>query len=255
MVLVAWSVIVVVRGGREVSASLIHLFIGCQPTPLEPDIWNVSRNRPWPPRPVLGSLTGGRLPERTNGTASKAVEALVVSVGSNPTPSARYGQKGFSPFWPFRVELVGADKATVSREVKILIESGIATTLPSPGNSKLVAADESLPWHDELRRILAHTGGVIPALTEIVRTNPDIVDIWVYGSWARRYHGERGHFPRDLDLVVATEASAFDVDEVFFGLGQELNIEVNTKIFEPGVDPDTLPLVAGTPTVRIGSDG
>ena len=38
------------------------------------------------PRP-LASPTG-RMPERTNGTASKAVEVLRASVGSNPTPSA-----------------------------------------------------------------------------------------------------------------------------------------------------------------------
>ena len=38
------------------------------------------------PRPVASPT--GRMPERTNGTASKAVEVLRASVGSNPTPSA-----------------------------------------------------------------------------------------------------------------------------------------------------------------------
>ncbi len=43
-----------------------------------------------------GSLANGRLPERTNGAASKAVVALRVTKGSNPLSSAtktliRYG--------------------------------------------------------------------------------------------------------------------------------------------------------------------
>ena len=38
-----------------------------------------------------GSLAGGRVPERTNGPVSKTVEAFCVSVGSNPTPSAKSG--------------------------------------------------------------------------------------------------------------------------------------------------------------------
>ena len=37
----------------------------------------------------LATLSFGRLPERTNGAASKAVVALCVTVGSNPTPSAK----------------------------------------------------------------------------------------------------------------------------------------------------------------------
>ena len=46
-------------------------------------------------RPVrAASLSGGRVPERTNGPVSKTVEAFCVSVGSNPTPSARSGSGG-----------------------------------------------------------------------------------------------------------------------------------------------------------------
>ena len=37
----------------------------------------------------LATLSFGRLPEWTNGAASKAVVALCVTVGSNPTPSAK----------------------------------------------------------------------------------------------------------------------------------------------------------------------
>ena len=39
----------------------------------------------------------GRMPERTNGTASKAVEVLRASVGSNPTPSATVTGSGPDP--------------------------------------------------------------------------------------------------------------------------------------------------------------
>ena len=47
------------------------------------------RRRHREPRPL--ACPTGRMPERTNGTASKAVEVLRASVGSNPTPSAHQG--------------------------------------------------------------------------------------------------------------------------------------------------------------------
>ena len=40
-------------------------------------------------RRMPASLPPGRMPEWTNGTVSNTVEVLWVSVGSNPTPSAR----------------------------------------------------------------------------------------------------------------------------------------------------------------------
>ena len=40
-------------------------------------------------RPVRDSLDYGRLPERTNGAASKAVVVLCATKGSNPLPSAK----------------------------------------------------------------------------------------------------------------------------------------------------------------------
>jgi predicted nucleotidyltransferase len=40
-----------------------------------------------------------------------------------------------------------------------------------------------------------------------------IEKVFVYGSWAARYHGEPGPVPNDVDVLVVGDADRDDLDE------------------------------------------
>lgn len=144
--------------------------------------------------------------------------------------------------------------ATAGREVAILRESGIVTVTPGPGRSKLVSANWDLPWAADLRRILTHTGGLVPALKTVLADDPRIEAAYIFGSWARRYHGEAGHFPLDVDLVVVTDTSQFNLEISWRSVAQDLSVELN-PIYRPiGFDPASDELLAGAPIVKLDLD-
>jgi len=145
--------------------------------------------------------------------------------------------------------------ATAGREVDLLRVNGIVEVSPGPGRSKLVSPNWEMPWSADLRRILVHTGGLVPMLEALLRRDPRIQASYIFGSWARRYHGEPGHFPRDIDLVVVTDASQFDLDISWRSVARDLRIELNPIYRTSEFDPATDTLISGSPTVKLNLEG
>jgi DNA-binding transcriptional ArsR family regulator len=111
-------------------------------------------------------------------------------------------------------ELAGATgipQATVSREVARLEEAGLLKSVQR-GRLRLVEADDQLPYYNELRALLVKTMGPAALLKHELSGVPGIEEAFVYGSWAARYHGERGPAPRDIDVVVIGEP---DLDALY----------------------------------------
>lgn len=125
-------------------------------------------------------------------------------------------------------ERAGTNKATAGREVRLLVECGVFTAVDGPGNSKLISPSDELAYAPELRRIVAYTYGLLPALRNMVADEHRVEQLWIFGSWARRYHGERGHFPRDIDIIVVTDTTRFDLALPWLELAHDWNIEINT---------------------------
>ncbi|MCB0979620.1 MAG: hypothetical protein H6513_14270 [Acidimicrobiaceae bacterium] len=141
--------------------------------------------------------------------------------------------------------------ATAGREVELLRANGIVNVTDGPGRSKLVSANWALPWAPDLRRILVHTGGLIPTLRTLLGHDPRIDAAYIFGSWARRYHGEPGHFPRDIDIVIVSDTSQFDLDIAWNDIARHLGIELNPVYRPSGYDPTTDTLIAGSPVVEL----
>jgi predicted nucleotidyltransferase len=98
-----------------------------------------------------------------------------------------------------------APLSTTSREVHRLIDAGLAT-MEARGPLRLVRADMDLPWVNALVDLLDQTVGPIHHLRDLL-LDPEwenIEQAHVYGSWARRYRGEAGAQPNDLDIVLVT---------------------------------------------------
>lgn len=122
-------------------------------------------------------------------------------------------------------------QATVSREVARLAEHGLVVTRMM-GRNKLVRPNWSLPWAPELRRILDQTVGVLGHLGEALSGLEGVEDAFVFGSWAARYSGEPGPYPRDVDVVIVGQAALRSVRRACRELEHDLRVEINPIVID-----------------------
>ncbi|MGH9039942.1 MAG: MarR family transcriptional regulator [Acidimicrobiia bacterium] len=125
----------------------------------------------------------------------------------------------------------GIPQQTLSREVARLAQAGIIRDRRQ-GRTHLVAANQASPYFPELAGLLLKALGPREALVEELAGLAGIREAYIFGSWARRYHGEAGTAPGDIDVVVVGET---DVDAVYEACrrasrrtGQEVNPVVLT---------------------------
>jgi hypothetical protein len=118
---------------------------------------------------------------------------------------------------------------TVAREVDRLVEAGLLESELRSGRRTVWAATTS-PIFDELRSILLKTIGPKAVLEEQYQGVAGIDSAMIYGSWARRYDGEAGPLPQDIDLMVVGTADVNTVrGKADLGsriLGRDVNVTV-----------------------------
>lgn len=56
----------------------------------------------------------------------------------------------------------------------------------------------------------------------------------IYGSWARRYHGEPGPLPQDVDVMVIGTADVGDIRTAEDNASRTLGRDVNVSVLTPG---------------------
>jgi hypothetical protein len=54
--------------------------------------------------------------------------------------------------------------------------------------------------------------------------------LFIFGSWAARYHGVDGYPPQDLDVLVIGDANLSDVFQAAHAASNKLQLEVNPKL-------------------------
>jgi predicted nucleotidyltransferase len=83
-----------------------------------------------------------------------------------------------------------------------------------------------------LHSILLKTIGPKAVLETQLRGLPGLDRALIYGSWARRYHGEPGPLPQDVDLMVIGTADVAEIraeaDSATRKLGRDVNVTVLT---------------------------
>lgn len=70
------------------------------------------------------------------------------------------------------------------------------------GNSRLIRANPHNPLFQPFRQIILATYGPPAVLTEELGGIAGIYHLYLFGSWAARYLGERGQAPNDIDVLV-----------------------------------------------------
>lgn len=149
--------------------------------------------------------------------------------------------------------------STASREVRRLSDAGLVT-VEARGQLRLVRANVDLPWVAPLVELLDQTLGPVHHLRALLDETEweTIEDAHIFGSWARRYLGEAGQQPNDLDVVLITR-EPFDASQVLrFQRALQDRIHMPVDAFAVGPDEWAAPtdevlrdLQSGS-TVRVG---
>lgn len=132
---------------------------------------------------------------------------------------------------PELVERSGRPQPTVAREVERLVEAGLLETELRSGR-RSVWANTTSPIFDDLHSILLKTIGPKAVLEKQFHGMRGIDRALIYGSWARRYHGEAGPLPQDVDLMVIGTGDVAEIraeaDRASRKLGRDVNVTVLT---------------------------
>ena len=112
-----------------------------------------------------------------------------------------------------------------------IVEAGLLETELRSGR-RSVWANTTSPIFDELHSILLKTVGPKAVLETQLHGLPGVERALIYGSWARRYYGEAGPLPQDVDLMVVGTADVAEIrteaDVASRKLGRDVNVTVLT---------------------------
>ena len=151
------------------------------------------------------------------------------------------------------VRRTGIPQQTVAREVARLVRAGLLET-ERIGSARVIRPARHLPYGAALRQLLAYAGGIIPLIDRVLRGVDAIDEVFIFGSWAARYHGEPGPPPNDVDVaVVSNTLTRFDLAEARLQIQIESGMNVDLFVLEPDSErlkelrPSAVPVFDRTP--------
>jgi hypothetical protein len=123
----------------------------------------------------------------------------------------------------------GQSLPTVQREVE---RAELAALVESRrmGRQRLVKAGPS-QIAIQLANLLLWSYGPKFVIAEEFAGIKGIDRLFIFGSWAARYHGVDGYPPQDLDVLVIGDANLSDVFRAAHAASNKLQLEVNPKLF------------------------
>ena len=130
----------------------------------------------------------------------------------------------------------GIPQQTVARELARLEHAGLVS-MEQIGTARLATPSTGLPYLGALRQLLAYAGGIVPALAAAYEPRPEVSEVFIFGSWARRFHGEEGPPPNDIDIVIVTDTlTSFDLAEARLSLESETGMAINQFVLPSDSD-------------------
>lgn len=121
---------------------------------------------------------------------------------------------------------LGVEPSTIQREVERLELAGLVATR-RVGSVRVVRPNTSAPIYPELVALLRKAFGPKPLLERALAAVEGVRAAYIFGSWARRYHGETGSLPRDVDVLVVGDPDPDAVYEATRDVERRLQLEVN----------------------------
>lgn len=130
------------------------------------------------------------------------------------------------------VQRTGEPYQTVATEVRRLQQTELFA-VTTVGRTKLLSANEANPYLRPLRQLVTMAFGPPTVIGEELWSVDGIEAIYVYGSWAARYHGEPGAAPNDIDVLVIGRPDRDDAYDAAQRaqrrLGREVNVTQRTR--------------------------
>ncbi len=118
---------------------------------------------------------------------------------------------------------------TVAREVARLVEAGLLESELVRGRRSVWAATES-PIFAELESLLLKTVGPKPIIEGELAGLAGSWRALIYGSWARRFAGQGGPVPNDIDLLIVGAVDVRDARERADRASARLHRDVNITV-------------------------
>ena len=145
---------------------------------------------------------------------------------------------------------------TVHREVQRLLEAGLLVERRL-GQARLVRPNPESPLTGPVRELLLVSAGPVPLLAAELRDIPGVQAAFLFGFFAARVRGERGHAPNDIDVKLGGDPDPSAVYAACQRVGDQVGREVNPTIMthaELEEHSGFLSQVRQGPTVRIIGD-
>lgn len=118
---------------------------------------------------------------------------------------------------------------TAHRETQRLLKAGIFSAR-QVGRAKLLKANRDNKAVRPLTELLTLSLGPHVVVTEEFAPIPGSDRILIFGSWARRYAGEPGAPPNDIDVLVVGDVDRADVYEAADAAARRLDMPVNPTV-------------------------
>ena len=126
----------------------------------------------------------------------------------------------------------GIPQPSVSRELGRLAEAGLVR-ISGRVKARQVQVNAESVIFPELHGLMLKTVGPKPVLEEALQQVPGIEHASIYGSWARRYRGEAGTEPQDIDLLVVGKPDVDLLRTVVDRAATTLGRDVNPTVLTP----------------------
>lgn len=128
--------------------------------------------------------------------------------------------------------VAGVAQPNTLREVNRLVAAGLLRERRA-GNTRLVAADTTSPYYEPLVQILGRAYGPAHVVPEELAAVSGIERAVIVGSWARRFHGEPGPPPRDVDVVVVGTPDRRALRRANAHVEERLGVPVQITVVSP----------------------
>lgn len=125
---------------------------------------------------------------------------------------------------------IGSSIPGVHHEVERLYNAGFINERRE-GRNRLVRARIDSVITEPLTTLLALTYGPIPVIEDALRGAKGVSQALIFGSWAKRYSGETGGVPNDIDLGVIGSASTDEIEDLLEDARKILGRDIDIKKF------------------------
>jgi predicted nucleotidyltransferase len=150
---------------------------------------------------------------------------------------------------------LGIPSPSVHREIERAEHAGIVRSR-RVGKTRLISADTTSPYFSPLRELLVRAFGVPAQVRRALEDIPGVEEAFIFGSWADRWHGERGTRPvGDVDVLVLGHPNRDQVyaamHRVGLDVGREVQVQIRARDWLRDGTGSFHDTVTGRPLVRV----